>query len=106
MAFQATRRTTLSGHEGSVVSVAFSPDGKTVLTGCFDGEDTGGSAKLWDAASGKCRATLSGHRVAVLVAALSPDGQTVVPGGWDCTARLWDAAAARAATLSPGTATE
>ncbi len=35
-------------HQGSVDAVAFSPDGKTVLTGSHDG-----TARLWDAATGQ-----------------------------------------------------
>ena len=34
-------------HQGLVIAVAYSPDGKTVLTGSFDQ-----TARLWNAASG------------------------------------------------------
>ena len=36
----------LTGHTGSVVAVAFSPDGNTLATGSFDGTDS--TAILWD----------------------------------------------------------
>ena len=50
---------TLSGHGGSCQAVAFSPDGKLVLTGSADN-----TARLWDAATGKPVATLAGTQSA------------------------------------------
>ena len=41
---------------GTVTSVAFSPDGKTLATGSDDG-----TVRLWDVATGKQIATLTGH---------------------------------------------
>jgi WD40 repeat protein len=67
--------------------VAFSPDGKTVVTGGSDN-----AARLWDAATGQQRGQPLPHQGAVLVVAFSPDGKTVVTGGSDNAARLWDAA--------------
>ena len=49
-----SRRST--GHTGCVTAVAFSPDGKRVLTGSGDN-----TARLWDAATGAAIATLAGH---------------------------------------------
>ena len=39
---------TLTGHSGSVYSVAYSPDGKHIVSGSCDK-----SVKIWDAHSGK-----------------------------------------------------
>jgi len=78
---------TLRGHSGSVTSVAFSPNGKYVLTGSGDK-----TAKLWDAATGAEVRTFTGHRDSVVSVVFSPDGKYVLTGSYDNTAKLWDAA--------------
>jgi WD40 repeat protein len=68
-------------------SVAFSPDGKYVLTGSDDG-----TPRLWDTATGTLVRTFSGHTNIVRSVAFSPDGKYVLTGSLDGTARLWDTA--------------
>ncbi len=77
--------TTLLGHTSTIKSVAYSPDGKTALTGSDDG-----TARLWDAATGKPLYLLLGHTCTINAVAYSPDGRTVLTGSMDNTARLWD----------------
>jgi WD40 repeat protein/serine/threonine protein kinase/tetratricopeptide (TPR) repeat protein len=77
-------------HSSDVVSVAFSPDGKTILTGCMDK-----TARLWDAVTGRPIGQPLVHQGAVTAVAFSPDGKTILTGGGDKTARLWDVAAGR-----------
>ena len=67
---------TLSGL--SATSIAFSPDGNTLVLGSFDH-----TVKLLDVASGELLRTLSGHSSSVTSVAFSSDGKTVVSGSWD-----------------------
>jgi WD40 repeat protein len=77
---------TLSGHSGSVQSVAWSPNGKRLATGSQDK-----TAKIWDAATGTTLLTLRGHRDHVRTVAWSPDGKRLATASWDNTAKIWDA---------------
>lgn len=74
-----------SGGGNSITSVAFSPDGATVLTGSYEN-----TARLWDTLTGRELFRLEGHGERVTSVAFSPDGTLLLTGSWDKTARLWD----------------
>ena len=65
--------------------MAFSPDGGRVATASYDG-----TARLWDASSGKELKVLRGHTSSVTAVAFSPDGSRLATASYDRTARLWD----------------
>ncbi|KAG4427767.1 hypothetical protein IFR05_016752, partial [Cadophora sp. M221] len=78
----------LEGHTGDVNSVAFSSDGKQIVSGS---EDT--TVRRWDAATGQqLLPALEGHTRNVSSVAFSPDGKQIVSGSGDTTIRRWDAA--------------
>jgi WD40 repeat protein/serine/threonine protein kinase len=84
---------TFEGHEeheeygGSVQSVAFSPDGRFILTG--SGENT---LRLRDVATGQILRTFEGHKKEINSLAFSPDGRFALSGSSDKALRLWDVA--------------
>src|SRR5207247_2275680 len=78
-------RRTFRGHTRSVNAVAFSPDGRWVISGA--GERYYGALAtqdaeltLWDAQDGRSLRRLSGLKGAVFSAAFSPDGQRIAVG--------------------------
>ncbi len=68
------------------VSIAFSPDGKTLATGHFDGY-----FRLWDVISGQQLINCEAHIGFVWCITFSSDGSTLATGGQDETIKLWDA---------------
>ncbi len=76
-----------------VFGVAFSPDGRTVLTGSMDG-----TTRLWDRATGAQRGKVRQHEGWVRALAFSPDGKAILTGGMDNRARLWQLTSGEAVT--------
>ncbi|MGO9109518.1 MAG: protein kinase domain-containing protein [Thermoguttaceae bacterium] len=76
--------TTLRGHESTLRTLSFSPDGKLVLTTSWDR-----TARAWNAETGEQIAVWRGHKDRVNTANLSPDGRRVVTAAEDGTVRVW-----------------
>jgi len=70
-----------------VVSVACSPDGKSLAAG-----HVGGPITLWNGDSQRPRRILAGHAGSVAAMAFSPDGKTLASAAADGTIQLWDVA--------------
>jgi WD40 repeat protein len=81
-------RGVLSGHGGSVFSVAFSPGDGTAapLIATASADNT---ARLWDSRNYSLLRVLAGHSDQVAAIAWSGDGR-IVTGSYDRTARVWD----------------
>ena len=75
----------LEGHARMVLCMAFSPDGRHLVSGSVDRR-----VHLWDVVTGKELARLQGHECPVTCLDFSPDGSLVVSGSGDQTARIWD----------------
>ncbi len=76
-------------------SLCFSPDGRAMATGGWDG-----SVRVWDLATGRARHTIPVRdegRANLVVDAVtfSPDGRLLASGQRDGTIRLWDPATGR-----------
>lgn len=75
---------TFGADYGSFFTVAFSPDGKYVLTGHWN------SARLWDLQTGKFLREYSGYLGNITTVAFSPDGRQVLTNNKYNTATLYD----------------
>jgi thiol-disulfide isomerase/thioredoxin len=69
--------------------VAFSPDGKRIVSG---GGTLDNTVKVWDASSGREILTFRGHSKFVHSVAFSPEGKRIVSASSDGTVKVWDAA--------------
>src|SRR5207245_11667382 len=78
-------------HERTLMSLAFSPDGKQLASCGIDG-----TVRAWETATGKSLHEFKGHKEEVISVAFSPDGTLVASGSGAATAGLW--------VLSTGTA--
>ncbi|MDQ5845901.1 MAG: caspase family protein [Acidobacteriota bacterium] len=70
-----------------VNSVAFSPDGKALVSGSYDATVT-----LWDVASGSVLRNFNGHTSSVTSVAFSSDGKILASASTDHTIKIWNVA--------------
>jgi RNA polymerase sigma factor (sigma-70 family) len=96
-------RTIEKAHVACITGIAWSPDGKILVSAGDDGR-----VKLWDWTTGKMRVNLchfwdldkppaaqQAHVGRVYAVAFSPDGKTIATGASDRTAKLWEVATGR-----------
>ena len=87
---------TLVGHDGSVLDLAWSPDGSKLATACYDG-----IVRVWDPATGRRLAHLAKfHTGWVLALAWSCDGRWVAASSEDGWVRVWDAGRSQSSSTS------
>jgi len=75
----------LSGHTEWVTSLAFSPDGASLVSGSFDY-----TVKLWDMQTGGVVKTFQGHTQSVYSVSISADYTIIASGSMDNTICLWN----------------
>ncbi|HEY3353698.1 MAG TPA: protein kinase [Polyangia bacterium] len=76
----------LSGHQGMLWKLAFSPDGRRLASASADG-----TARVWDLGADTAR-VLTGHTSEVDCVRFSADGRRLFTGSDDRSVRVWDLA--------------
>lgn len=84
------------GHTAAVKSVAFSPNGKFLVTGSRDR-----SAKLWELESGMEMRSFLGHDLTINSVQVSSDGKWLVTSSADQMAKVWELATGKEIFTSP-----
>jgi WD40 repeat protein len=88
----------LSGHSGKVLTVAFSRDGKSLVSGAKDN-----AVFIWDLAGNQPERRLAGHNDLVYSVAFSSDGNRIASAGFDQKVIVWDVASGQVVKTLPDT---
>lgn len=75
----------LTGHQGLIIQIQYSPDGCYLASASFDK-----SVKLWDGKSGKFITSFRGHVGSVYQVSWSADSRLLCTGSKDTTLKVWD----------------
>ena len=75
-----------SGEAEGAEALAFSPDGKSLVSGHING-----FVRIWDLLTHKCRSEMK-HPASVVSLAFSPAGDMIATACWDNHVRLWNTA--------------
>ena len=73
------------GHESWVTALTLVPDGKTLLSGSWDG-----TVRLWNVETGKATAVLEAHESKIYAIAVSRDGKRAASAGGNGEVFLWN----------------
>src|SRR5579883_356792 len=84
-------------HGGQVLFLAYSPDGKSLVSAAADG-----TVSLWDAASQKVRRAFKSRLRGLQSVVFTPDGKTLALISDDFNVQFWDTAAGRLRRQLPG----
>lgn len=87
----------MHGHQKLVNHVAFSPDGRYIVSASFDN-----SIKLWDGLTGAFVSTFRGHVGPVYQVCWSSDNRLLVSGSKDTTLKIWDVRTKKLSVDLPG----
>jgi WD40 repeat protein len=76
---------TFSGHSGLIDAVAFSPDGRLVVSGSW-----AHTIKVWDLETKELVQNLSEHSGWIKSIAITPDGKNLISGSADKSIKIWN----------------
>ena len=88
----------LSGHDGPIYSLAFSPDSRLLAAG----GTTDHEVRIWRVDDGSELYLLRGHSGWVTALAFSPDGEILATAGTDGNIMFWETATGRLARMIDG----
>jgi WD40 repeat protein len=74
-----------AGHDGEVYACAFAADGRTVITGGWDGK-----IRVWDANECKCQTTIEASKKPISACAIMRDSGRFLAGSLDGLLSSWD----------------